>query len=313
VNAGKVANALHAARRWWFWPAPLARIAMLRAVLYLFTIWDIFYLTHDVIGHGYSIELYQPTLIARVLPFPDPTPTGGYVMQWTLVLTCLATPVLTALPQRAAQIAGRVTGWVAGIVFLAWMENSQGFGYVSHDHMALVIALLLLPTIQPARFGTTERSEAAGWALRCVQIAVVMTYFGSALVKIVHTGGFFAWPNSSIFAWSVLRRGSGLVRWSVDYPVLLKVGQWILFLIELSSPVVLWLRGRALYAAIVLFLCFHLLTYVALGISFIPTVVCWLAFVPLERIVPAVRRRLARSTAGGPADPAASAVGAELR
>jgi len=292
VNArSTVGRGLRAVGRWWVSPVALARVAVLRAALYLFTIWDIFVLTHDVIGHGYSRELYQPTLIGRVLPIPDPTPTGGYVMQWTLVATCLATPVLMACAARSLQWAGRVTGWVAGVVFLAWMENSQGFAYVSHDHMALVLALLLLPTVPPARFTDQTPSEAAGWAIRCLQVAVVMTYFGSALQKIVRTGGLFNWPNSSVIVWSLLRRGRSAVSWSTDYPGLLKVGQWILFLAELASPVVLWLRGRLLYVAVALVCVFHLITYVALGIHFLPTVICWLAFLPLERLVPWARRR----------------------
>ncbi|PJI93990.1 hypothetical protein [Luteimicrobium subarcticum] len=296
--------------RWWLWPAPLARIAWLRAVLYAFTIWGLFVLTHDVIGHGHSPDLYQPTLIGRVLPFPDPTPANGPIMQWVLVATCLATPVLMALPQRAAQWAGRVTGWTVGLVFLAWMENSQGFAYVSHDHMALVLALLILPTVPPAGFGSQERSEAAGWVLRCVQVAVVMTYFGSALCKIVATGGLFAWPNGTVFTWALMRRGASMLNWALEYPALLRVGQWILFLVELASPVVLWLRGRWLYAAVLLFCCFHLMTWLALGIHFLPTVVCWLAFLPLERILPAARARRA-GNAGAAQDAQASV--AEVR
>jgi hypothetical protein len=107
----------------------------------------------------------------------------------------------------------------------------------------------------------------------------------------MQSGGVFAWPTSSIFVWALLRRGSVLTDWSLHFPWLLAIGQWILFCLELASPIVLWLRGRALYIAICVFLCFHLLTYVALGISFVATGICWLAFVPLEKIVPAVRQR----------------------
>ena len=305
------ARAGRAVVRWWLSPVALARIAVLRVALYLFTIWDLFVLTHDVIGHGYSRELYQPTLIGRVLPLPEPTPTGGYVMQWTLVVTCLATPVLMACAARPLQWAGRVTGWVAGVVFLAWMENSQGFAYVSHDHMALVLALLLLPTVPPARFTDQTPSEAAGWAIRCIQIAVVMTYFGSALQKIVRTGGLFNWPNSSVIVWSLLRRGRSAVSWSTDYPGLLRVGQWMLFIAELASPAALWLRGRFLYLAVALVCVFHLITYIALGIHFLPTVICWLAFLPLERLVPWARRVLRLGSRSSAADGAPTAA-AEL-
>jgi len=52
---------------------------------------------------------------------------------------------------------------------------------------------------------------------------------------------------------------------------------------------VLWLRGRWLYLAIATFCGFHLLTFAALGIHFLPTVVCWAAFLPLERVAGARR------------------------
>ena len=36
-----------------------------------------------------------------------------------------------------------------------------------------------------------------------------------------------------------------------------------------------------------MFFClFHLMTYIALGIHFLPTVICWAAFLPLEKLVP---------------------------
>ena len=66
-----------------------------------------------------------------------------------------------------------------------------------------------------------------------------------------------------------------------------------LYLIELLSPVVLWLRGRWLYVAISTFLFFHLATFLSLGIHFLPTVVCWAAFLPLEKL-PFLRARAPR-------------------
>jgi hypothetical protein len=53
---------------------------------------------------------------------------------------------------------------------------------------------------------------------------------------------------------------------------------------EFLSPVVLWLRGRWQLAGAMFFLAFHLANTVMLGIHFLPTVVCWLAFAPLERV-----------------------------
>jgi len=63
-----------------------------------------------------------------------------------------------------------------------------------------------------------------------------------------------------------------------------------LLIAEFLSPVVLFLRGRALLLAVGFFVSFHLVTYLSLGIHFLPTVICWLAFFPLERIVPVIGR-----------------------
>ena len=70
------------------------------------------------------------------------------------------------------------------------------------------------------------------------------------------------------------------------------VMQWTVFALELLSPVMLWLRGRALLVAVGFWIIFHACTYVLLTIHFLPTAVCLLAFLPLERIG-------RRHTAGG--------------
>jgi hypothetical protein len=68
--------------------------------------------------------------------------------------------------------------------------------------------------------------------------------------------------------------------------------QWGSFIAELTSVVVLWLRGRALLLAALFWLSFHLFTVTILYIHFAPTLICWLAFAPLERIVPWLRRQV---------------------
>ncbi|WP_435298484.1 hypothetical protein [Timonella sp. A28] len=260
----------------WCFPAlPLARIAVFRVIIYSFVIWDIFNLTNDVVGHSYAPEFYDPTWIGRNLPFPNPDPTLALIMQWALVASCVI---------AASGFLPRIAGWSVAILFLAWMENSQGFSYVSHDHMALIVATWVLPTVGRAKFLDTRKSQAAGWALRVVQVSTVFTYFGSVFSKIASNGSFWAWPNSAVFTWAFMRRGSDFITWTLEYPPLLKAAQWGLYIIEIISPVVFWLRGRWQYAFIFLFFIFHLATFLALGIHFLPTVVCWLAFFPLEMI-----------------------------
>ncbi len=262
--------------RWSFPEVPLARVAVFRSIIYLFVIWDIFYLTDDVIPHGYLPEFYSPLWIGRWLPFPDPTVLGAQIMQGALIAACLI---------AASGFFARTSGWAVAILFLAWMENSQGFSYVSHDHMALMVTTWVLPTVGAAKFFDRTVSQGAGWALRAVQVATILTYFGSVFSKIFSNGGsLWAWPNSAVFTWAFMRRGSGFVNWTLEYPELLRIAQWGLYLMEIFSIGILFLKGRGLYIAIVLFFSFHLATYLSLGIHFLPTVVCWFAFFPLENI-----------------------------
>lgn len=165
------------------------------------------------------------------------------------------------------------------------MFDSQGFGYVQHDHLALVMATWVLPTAGPARFSDTHTTRAGGWALRVMGIAVVLTYFGSAISKWVRSGTPWAWANSAVFVWAIMRRGSAFIRWTLEVPWLLQIGQWALLTAEFLAPAALWLRGRPLYAIVLFFAGFHLMTYLSLGIHFLPTVVCWLAFLPLEKLL----------------------------
>lgn len=59
--------------------------------------------------------------------------------------------------------------------------------------------------------------------------------------------------------------------------------QWLVLCAEACSPLMLWLRGRALYAYVGFFAMFHLTTYLTIKIHFLPLVVCLLAFLPLEQ------------------------------
>lgn len=136
---------------------------------------------------------------------------------------------------------------------------------------------------------------AAGWALRAIQIAVVATYFCSVLAKIGYSGSLAAWGNSAILTWAVIRRGNGPARWMVEHtPWVFVPAQWAGLLMELCSPVVLFLRGRAL----------HLAVLVLLRILFLPTVVCWAAFLPVERLRELPQRwRERRAVTGSPRPP----------
>ncbi|HEU4541102.1 MAG TPA: hypothetical protein VFR23_08235 [Jiangellaceae bacterium] len=269
---------------WWITPIPLARIAFLRIAVYLFLIYDVLRLSNDVIPQGYAPELYDPTFLARFFQLPAPTPEVGQALRVIIVVGTIIV---------ASGRLPRIGGWIVAAAFQVWLLYSIGFGYVYHDHMALAIACWVLPTVGRAGFHDQRESEAAGWAIRCIQLAVVLTYFGSAFMKWIRAGSPITWANSSVFTWAIMRRGSDLARWTLEQPMILRAVQWLIILAEFASPIVLFLRGRLLAFAIVFFLSFHLMTFLALGIHFLPTVICWLAFMPLERLVPWAQRHTA--------------------
>lgn len=265
---------------------PLARIRVLRVLLYAFVILDVLTFSRDVLSHAGNAGFYTPLAMARLLHLPPVTAPVAYALLGLILAGC------------AAGIAGwrpQLSGAVVALAYWLWMLFSNSYGYIAHDHMVLMVAVAVLPTVAgAARTGpesggalpaSTGTSEAAGWALRCIQIAVVATYFFSVIPKILYSGSLTNWGNSAILTWASIRRGSGLAHWLVEYtPWMFVPAQWAGLALEALSPVVLFLRGRTLYVAVALYLGFHLSTLVLLGIHFLPTAICWAAFLPLERM-----------------------------
>ena len=286
----------------WFMPVvPDARIAILRTILYGFVIVDMHLIVRDTIPLSQHPELYQPLLLARLLHLPPPSVPLAYTLYGVLLIACAV---------GAANRLPRLAGFVVAAGFTWWTAIGMSYGKVDHDHLALIIALWTLPTagVIVHRWRSTDRSARAGWVLKCIQIVVIMTYFLSAITKI-RSGGWSltSWPNSAILTWAIVRRPHGVGQFLLPFPALLRGMQWFAILAELSSLVVLWLRGRALLFAALFWMGFHVFTITILYIHFAPTLVCWLAFAPLERLGPGVRRvvarrrqRAGRGTAGHP-------------
>lgn len=274
----------------WFLPVlPEARIAILRSVLSVFVLLDMHLFVRDPIPLSRNPELYSPLLLERLFGLPPPSPTITYTLYGVLWVSCLTC---------AANRLPRLSGLVLAAAFTWWTAIGMSFGKVDHDHLALVVALWVLPTVGVVRgrWGSSNRSAQAGWALKCIQIAVVLTYFLSALTK-VRSGDWSvtSWPNSAILLWAIIRRPHGLGQFLIPHPGLLQVMQWFTLLAEALSLVVLWLRGRALLCAALFWLGFHLATFAMLYIHFAPTMICWLAFAPVERFAPWLRRVRAAS------------------
>lgn len=275
---------------WWFEPLPRGRIAALRTLFYAFIFVDVLITTSWVAQHALVPgELYQPLFMGRLLHLPVPTE----LLVRTTQILLLASAAL-ALSNRAPRVAGTAVFFL----YLGWMFIAMSYGKVDHDRVAFLVALAVLPTAGAARWGERERSEAAGWAIRCIQVAVVATYFLAAFAKLRFGGP--GWVNGATLMRAVLRRGTVLAEPLQSNPWILRVTQHFIVAFELASPLLLT-RGRVGRVFLLVAVAFHLMTYATITIIFLPHVMCLLAFAPLERLDPsawvAARRAPATSRA----------------
>lgn len=258
---------------WLFEPMPVGRVAVLRTFLYGFIFIDVLLTTAWVAAHvDVPTELYQPLFFGRLLPLPVPTSTVVIAVQIALLVCAGA---------AATNRAPRVLGIAVALLYTQWMFIAMSYGKVDHDRVGFLVALAVLPTLGRARWGQTERSEAAGWAIRAIQIAVVLTYFLAAFAKLRFGG--IEWLDGATLMRAVLRRGTFLSGPLIDNPWILHVTQYLIVAIELMSPLLL-VRGRIGRVALGVAVVFHLVTYATITIIFLPHVMCLLSFLPLERL-----------------------------
>lgn len=268
----RLSGAVERVGRWWFPPVPVGRIERLRSIVYGFILIDVLLLRPWVADNGMlPAELYHPLFIARLLPFPTPTAAIVGSVKYVLLLSALIV---------AFRRSPRVLGSVIFVLYLQWMLFAFSYGKVDHDRVAFLVALAVLPTVPRATSQDNSTSEAAGWALRCIQVAVVMTYFLAVFAKLRYGG--VDWVNGATLVRAVLRRGTALAEPLTDQRWILHVSQYLIILFELASPLLLvkGLLGRVYLALAVMF---HAVTFAMIGIVFWPHVVCLSAFLPLER------------------------------
>jgi hypothetical protein len=262
--------------RWLFPPVALARIAWLRTALYLFVPLDVLVTTPWVAAHDTApASMYAPLFVGRLLDHPAPTTWWVHLVQVLL---------LTAAVAAATGRAPRLLGCAVFVLYAEWMLIAMSYGKVDHDRFAYLVALAVLPTVARARHRDRTPSQAAGFAVRCITLAVVATYVLSVVAKHRFGGGLHNWLESAVFVRAVLRRGTPLGDLLLDVPQLLQAAQYGLVAMELAAPVLLVLTGRRLYLALAAYLLFHLGTFAAISIVFLPHLVCFLAFLPLERL-----------------------------
>ena len=295
VSAHVIGRARAGLRWFWFSPLPARRAQILRRILYAFIFVDVLLTTRWVALHIDAPQsFYQPLFVARLLHLPRPTP--GLIIGIEVALLVIAAVGIWGRFPRAA-------GYATFALYFAWMLVAMSYGKVDHDRFAFLVALAVLPSV-PAPEDERDSTEAAGWALRCVQVAVVLTYFLAAISKLRYGG--LAWLNGGTLMWAVLRRGTVFADPLINNPWTLQASQWGIVIFEFLSPLLL-VPGRTGRWFLVAALAFHLGTFATITIIFLPHIMCLLAFVPLERIGRMKDRTTAadRRSAGRPLEPLA--------
>lgn len=245
----------------------------MRTIVYLFVPIDLFARTGQVVPHAYgSRELYDPVELLAAIHQPAPSPWFVQALRVVIIVASLA---------AATGRWTRVFGWIVALAFLDWCCLAMSYGKVDHDHLAILVAVFVLPTVRGGSWRSHADSEAAGWALRCIEVAVIATYFLSAYAKFVRFGHPH-WLLGATFAWAVVRRGTFVATPLLHHPLVLLLAQWGLFGLEALTPLVLFLGRRGRVWAVVVLELFHLVTEATIRINFLPLMVCLLVFLPLE-------------------------------
>ncbi|MDQ3963257.1 MAG: MFS transporter permease [Actinomycetota bacterium] len=258
---------------WWFSPLPRSRVAWFKTIVYSFVFLDVLVLRPWVADNGMVSELlYRPLMIGRSLPLPVPTPLVVTVVKFAL-LAFAALALSGRLP--------RLAGIAVFLLYSEWMLIAFSYGKVDHDRFAFLVALAVLPTVGKTHWRDHSVDESSGWALHCVQAAVVATYFLATFAKFRFGG--IDWVDGATLTRAVLRRGTFFADPLQDHWQILHVGQYLIVLFELGSPLMLMrnMIGR-LYVWGAFF--FHAVTFAAITILFWPHVVCLLSFLKLERL-----------------------------
>jgi len=258
---------------WLCAPQPRGRIAWLRTIAYLFVPVDVLVANTWVADHAdVPGRLYSPLLVGRLLPLPTPGPVSVRVAMAALLVTAVV---------AATGRWPRLLGTAVAVLYGWWMVVAMSYGKVDHDRFAYLVLLAVLPTVGAARHDDRTEDEASGWALRCVQLAVVATYFLAAFAKFRFGG--WNWATGATLSRAILRRGSFLADPLLDHPSLIIWLQWGIIAFELASPLLL-VGGRVTRSWVVFLYAFHVASFVGIGIIFLPHLVALLAFVPLERL-----------------------------
>jgi len=291
---------LHA--RWdgfWYRPVPVGRVAVLRIVLAGYAILSVAQISPLADRASADGMFFAPLPWLRVLGIPRPG---------ALPLTVLNVVLVLALVGAVLGIAARASLWTAAVGYTLAFAHHYSFGNISHGVIPVIVALTALAVApsgeawalgpwlrdrRAARSAPSAEDPLASWAVRVIQVALVLFYLAGAWAKVVRTGPGWAWSGALDAA--VIAEGSSVGHRLAGHPAALHALALAGFVFEATAFMLLSRRPiRHLWVAAAV--CFHLGAHVLMRLDFTGMLLCLLAFYPLEQLPPLVGRLTRRAT-----------------
>lgn len=304
--------------RFWFTPGPASTLGVCRLLFFgLLFIWQA---PHDFTPWaGYSSVFWMPIWLFDTLRVPPPSADLLAWVQglWKVSLLLSAIGLLT----RPAMVIAFVLG-----TYLMGLPHN--FGQTQHFDTLVVFACGALALsragdacsidalIDAVRTGS-RRPQASGeyrWPIRFVWVAMALIFCAAGISKLRHSG--LAWILSDNFSLLLLRQqyhisdGEPLTSWGVivaHHPAVAHIMAASAVAVETMFPLVLFSR-RARAVLVPMGLLFLIGIRLLMGPTFEQFMMCYVFWVPWDRVVAAMRARAAaRSSRAAVYDVAAAA------
>lgn len=140
------------------------------------------------------------------------------------------------------------------------------------------------------------------WSLQLLRLYIVLVLFMSGVTKLVTSG--FAWAFSDNLATVIAAGGTdqpcivsvahsaAFNQWLAEHTLLVQLMAFGVLVLEISAPIALIATGAARYLLLIAYLAMHVAIKYLLGVDFILFEFGYAFFLPWDRIVAAVTRRL---------------------
>jgi hypothetical protein len=299
---------LSAFDRYWFAPAPAARLAVVRILVAAYAVAYLLFGFDAVTDVGrFGAPHFAPAGLARVLSSPLPQPL---VVALAAATVLLGVPVLLGFRYRLfAPLFALSFLWVTSY------RNSWGMLFHTENLVALHLAILAAAPAADAFSldGREPRGDADagayGWPLRAMTWVTVVCYVLAGIAKLKLAGP--VWLGGELLraqiAYDNLRKlelgshYSALGAWLVRHPGPFVALSWLTFALELGAPVALaGKRAAAVWVAAAWLFHVGVLVLMAIPFFYQLSLVAYAPFFPVERAAASLRERLGRLRAAAP-------------